>query len=421
MSFRSLGIYILSAAMGAVCLYTLSAHTAILYAQAASTVDGSDISSSMSNDELAAKIKERQASIESLNQQIDSYSRILGEKQGTISTLKNQIQTLDDQIKKAELIIQLKNEQIGETGLEINGLETEIASKEKDVTRQKDNIGEFIRVIQQNSQRSPLEILLSNDSLSNFYDQEKFLQDVQGDLKKSLTQVKLLKEQLEIEQKSLSDKKSNLENLVESLKTSQVVMEGSKVVKGSLLSQTKSDEKKYSVLLDSMRAEQAQANNDIVTLEKALRSKLAKEGSNTLDSLKGQKLIWPIASRVITAHFHDPDYPFRNVFEHPAIDIRTPQGTIIHAAASGYVSRAKDAGFGYSYISIIHADGLSTVYGHVSCISVKEGEFVVQGQAVGCSGGLPGTRGAGNLTTGAHLHLEVRLNGIPVNPEDYLP
>ena len=174
-------------------------------------------------------------------------------------------------------------------------------------------------------------------------------------------------------------------------------------------------------MLAAAKAEQENANASIIAAEQKIRQKLAEQqGINGL-KFNDAGFVWPVPQNVITAYFHDPEYPYRHIFEHPAIDIRAGQGTAIRAAATGYVAKAKNAGYGYSYIMLVHGDGLSTVYGHVSGIAVEADQFVAQGQVIGYSGGMPGTPGAGYLTTGPHLHFEVRLNGIPVNPLSYLP
>jgi murein DD-endopeptidase MepM/ murein hydrolase activator NlpD len=173
-------------------------------------------------------------------------------------------------------------------------------------------------------------------------------------------------------------------------------------------------------LLQSLREQYKLIEDEVRSFEDKVRRKLAEQDkiSDGADIV----LSWPVPSRYITSYFHDPDYPYRRVFEHNAIDIRAAQGTNVKAAAAGYVARARRCSSSrcYSYVIIIHSGNLSTVYGHLSKVNVTADQFVSRGEVIGLSGATPGTIGAGPFVTGPHLHFETRLNGIPVNPLNYI-
>lgn len=136
----------------------------------------------------------------------------------------------------------------------------------------------------------------------------------------------------------------------------------------------------------------------------------------------GYDLAWPVAPHEgLSATFLDAAYRKRFGLQHYAVDIPVPQGTEVHAAGSAEVIEVRDRGIGYSTITLQHQGGLETIYGHVSMILVKEGDRVAAGDVIARSGGQTGTRGAGKLTTGPHLHFEVLAGGQPVNPLSSLP
>lgn len=133
-------------------------------------------------------------------------------------------------------------------------------------------------------------------------------------------------------------------------------------------------------------------------------------------------LQWPVSpERGISAYFLDKSYKAHFGVPHHAIDIRARQGTEIRAPSAGYVYKAVDNGYGYSYIILLHKENIRTVYGHVSEFLVKEGDLVQEGDIIGKTGGMPGTRGAGTMTTGPHLHFEVLKGEEHQNPLEYLP
>lgn len=370
--------------------------------------------------QLNQQIQAQKDRMEAIQKKQEVYQKAIAQKQADKASLSNQLAILENRIAKAELDIESVEVDMNRANLEIKKVDLEIADKNEQITKEKNHIGSILRLMHKQDEKTTLEIMLLNDSFSDFVDQIKYLEDINKEIGESLDSLKEYKQQLD-EQKIVLDKqKQKLNDLKEELEDKKTILVSEQENKFFILEQTQESEKEYQKLLRLAKQEQEQAAADIVGLEKTVRAKIAKMEGKKLE-FSDTGLIWPVPKNVITAYFHDPDYPFRYLFEHPAVDIRAAQGTTLKAAASGYVARAKDAGRGYSYIMIVHGDGLATVYGHILKIYVKEDEYVVQGQTIGLTGGLPGTPGAGRLTTGPHLHFEVRLNGIPVDPLEYLP
>ena len=370
--------------------------------------------------QINKEIQEKKDRIKKMQDQQAVYQGLIKQKQGEKASLNNQLAILENRLAKAALDIESAQTEIDRTNLEIEKVNLEIKDKDRQIFKQKEHIASVIKLMQKQDDKSTLEILLLNGTLNEFVSQVKYLEDINKEIGQSLGILKQYKKDLENQQKSLNDKKRELANLKLDLENKKLGLATEQQNKNYLLDQTKSSEREYQRLLSLAKQEQQQAASDIVNLEKVVRAKLSKISGKALE-FNDAGFIWPVAKNLVMAYFHDPEYPFRYIFEHPAVDIRASQGSSIKASASGYVAIAKDAGKGYSYIMIVHGNGLATVYGHVSKIYVQTDEYVVQGQTIGLSGGLPGTNGAGRLTTGPHLHFEVRLNGVPTDPLEYLP
>jgi murein DD-endopeptidase MepM/ murein hydrolase activator NlpD len=306
--------------------------------------------------------------------------------------------------------------------LELQSLGLQIGEKETSIARQKRILAELLRTIHQGEQKNSLEIFIAYDNFSDFYNQAQAIRTVERDLGKTAKNVRLAKEDLESKQTQTEEIKVTVQKTKEELDAKRQSLEEQAELKSGLLAKTKSSELTFQTLLNTLRSQYQQIEGEITGIEEEVRKKL--EAENKLDGEldDSSSMLWPVPSKYVTAYFRDPSYPYRHVFEHNAIDIRAGQGTPVKAAASGYIARAKFCNLPscYSFIMIVHSGGLSTVYGHMSALYVKEDAFVARGDVIGLSGGTPGTNGAGPFVTGPHLHFEVRDDGVPVNPLNYL-
>ena len=99
---------------------------------------------------------------------------------------------------------------------------------------------------------------------------------------------------------------------------------------------------------------------------------------------------------------------------HNGIDLANASGTRISATMSGTVADVGDRPSGYGkYVIIKHANGYQSLYGHMSRITVREGQYVYQGTKIGEMGNT-------GRSTGPHLHFSIYKNNSPVNPLTYL-
>ncbi|MFH1789666.1 MAG: peptidoglycan DD-metalloendopeptidase family protein [bacterium] len=137
------------------------------------------------------------------------------------------------------------------------------------------------------------------------------------------------------------------------------------------------------------------------------RSTYVPPSSKNSPSISG--FIWPSSARMITQYYS---------WRHHGLDVAGPFKSAIYASKAGTVETSScgwNSGYG-CYVVINHGGGVKTLYGHASQLLVSAGQYVKAGQTIS----LMGNTGRVYGRTGIHLHFEIRINGIQVNPLGYI-
>ena len=153
--------------------------------------------------------------------------------------------------------------------------------------------------------------------------------------------------------------------------------------------------------------------SESVRLEEVRQQDLLRALRENRDALASMPSIWPVVG-FISSRFGGRSSPFGGGGQfHKGLDISNRMGTPVLAPAQGAVIlAARDGAYGNS-VEINHGGGIVTKYGHMQRWAVQPGQWVKRGEIIGYIG-------MSGRTTGPHLHYEVRLNGVPVNPMRYI-
>lgn len=321
----------------------------------------------------ATSAADKQDELDSINQQKDDVSSDMNALTSSIKEQQAEIDKLQGTMDKKQA--------------EIDEAERDIEETKRNIEERQDGLDNRLRTMYKNGSVGFLDVLLGSNSISEFISNLEMIQRIYKNDQNTLTTLEEQHQELEEKQTALKNEKAELSQ--------------QKAVAEEKQSALQADKKALQAKLDELNAEADKVSSQIASLQD--HDKV----------YKGGKFIWPTTSSTITSPFGFRIHPVTGVYTgHTGVDIGVGMGSPVYAAASGRVIVAGDYGGYGNAVVIDHGSGISTLYGHNSSVSVSVGQNVKQGQVIASSGST-------GISTGPHLHFEVRVGGSYVDPMQY--
>ncbi|MFA4999461.1 MAG: peptidoglycan DD-metalloendopeptidase family protein [Parcubacteria group bacterium] len=376
--------------------------------------------------DLRNKIEAKSKELETLQSQINETQGKLDVISSQSKSLSREIQSTEYTIKNLELNIRGSEVNIDKLSLELQNLGIQLSDTEKMIGEKKSSIAVTIREINQKEKVGILETFLASQSLTDSVTELSDLDKLQASLSDDIVSLRNLSSLLGENIKETDSKKNNLENEQLNLKSRKAIVEDQKSYKETILKETKNQESAYQKQLSDLEKKQESINEEIESLEAALR----KNFNAALAPGRGYLKIPFWGTHPLTQQYGATDFA-RTAYKtgfHNGIDYGMTIGTPILAAADGKVFVIGDNGrYQYGkFIVIKHDNNFFTLYAHLSRQAVSVGQSVTQGEIIGYSGNT-------GYATGPHLHFGVYQTmelkgfagagnvpvGVTMNPSDY--
>ena len=390
-------------------------------------------STALADDDEIDRLEQEKASYEQAAEQARATSELIQMKIDSVSELKRQ---LDDDAAEATALYDERQAKLDETLARIDENENKLVAANKELKAKHGVLEKRVRDIYINGQISYLDVLFGANDFADFITRMDLLKRVM--IRDSQLVANVLQYQKEIREvgKQLeADKRIQTELAAKAESAMNVKLE--KVGKQqALIDLMQNDKEVYDQQYDEMMASseevarlihekqleqrrqaelEAQRKRKSQTVAQRVTSsgivEFGEDGGYVKQGSGG--MIWPINGS-ITSEFGWREHPiFGSQRFHSGIDIGGDYGIPVHAAASGVVIEAGWIGGYGNTVMIEHGGGIVTLYGHNESLAVSVGQHVNQGDVIAYCGST------GN-STGPHCHFEVRLNGEPVSPWNYL-
>lgn len=344
----------------------------------------------------------------------------LQQKKQKINTLKTQVKvleskelnilkeinTIDHQLEKTERDLVNAESKLGQAQANLIVISTQLKIMERNLKNRSLNYKSALgEIFKENSNNGNFwEVFLGNKSAFELLAIPYYLKKIFKNEAQKLNKIDNQRKDLAQKRKEWEEEKKKIENLVKEIEEKKAYIERKKKEKSAYLEDIRKQKKLQQQTIATLERESKEIEALIKKLASASQLKKAQKG----------KLSWPVIG-AITSGFGMRRHPLLggSYMMHTGIDILANYGTPVRAVAPGKVIYANWYG-GYGKLVILdHGGGVSTLYAHLSRIVVELEEQVSEGQVIGYVGST-------GLSTGPHLHFEVRVNGEPQDPLPWL-
>ncbi|MCX6729936.1 MAG: peptidoglycan DD-metalloendopeptidase family protein [Candidatus Portnoybacteria bacterium] len=351
-------------------------------------------------DDLQAQINQKEAEIKQLEAQAAQYQKDLSTTQSQKNTLNNQLAIIAGRVKALQGEISVTTSKISATSLKIESLGLDIDLKQDEIDKKRKEISDLLQVLAEYDRESLMEIVLTQDNLSDFINQIHYMESVQESIQANITELQNIKKEMETQKTGAEIQKNQLASLKNQLAGQKSIIDSEKQEKNYLLTQTKGQEKQYQTLLNDTLRKQQEIEQQIFDLEDKIKASI---DPNSIEARPGT-LSWPMEG-ILTQSYGYTAFSKKMYSSgfHNGIDVAAKYGTPIKAARGGKILATGNCG-SYAYgrwIMVEHDNKLTTLYGHMSGYGAfKTGDEVQRGDIIGYEGST-------GYSTGAHVHFGV--------------
>lgn len=319
---------------------------------------------------------------------------------------KNKLYKNQQKLEQASTSLQRTKNQYSSLESQLAQLEKDLNSSLAEFNKANVDMQKRIRQVYKNQRTGMFQLIITAKDLNSLLDVVYFEKIV---LKKNYAQILAVRaksQRIAIMKRDVQAKKIAIAQSIQSINSQQRNIKSAIAMNQSMISKYKTDRKTYE-----------RAERELARQSASIQSMIARNKGGSTVRITSTGFMKPIGGR-ITSPFGWRTHPiFNSRTFHSGVDIAGPNHGSIRASNSGKVIYSGWYG-GYGKVvildhGVVNGKPTTTLYAHMSSIKVGQGQFVNKGDVVG----YEGTTG---YSTGPHVHFEVRINGKPNNPLNYI-